>query len=37
MCGIFGVWNRDGQPVDLVKMQSAVSDLYHRGPDDEVT
>jgi len=35
MCGIFGVWNRDGQPVDLVKMQSAVSDLYHRGPDDE--
>jgi asparagine synthase (glutamine-hydrolysing) len=35
MCGIFGIWHRDGRPVDLVAVQRAVTTLRHRGPDDE--
>lgn len=35
MCGIFGIWNLDGKPVDLKAVQRAVNTLSHRGPDDE--
>lgn len=35
MCGIFGLWQQDGQPVDLAKVQRATNALRHRGPDDE--
>jgi asparagine synthase (glutamine-hydrolysing) len=35
MCGIFGVWHRDGKPVDLTAVQYATTTLRHRGPDDE--
>jgi asparagine synthase (glutamine-hydrolysing) len=35
MCGIFGVWHRDRQPVDLTAVQYATTILRHRGPDDE--
>lgn len=35
MCGIFGVFNRDGEPVarELIEKMSSV--LQHRGPDGE--
>lgn len=35
MCGIYGIWHRDGQPVDLTALRTATSRLRHRGPDDE--
>ena len=35
MCGIFGLWQRDGQPVDRVALARATGGLRHRGPDDE--
>ena len=35
MCGIFGIWNRDGKPLDLARLQQATTRLRHRGPDDE--
>jgi len=35
MCGIFGIWHRDGKPVDLTAVQIATNRLRHRGPDDE--
>lgn len=34
MCGIFGVINFDGKPVDKEKVLSARDILAHRGPDD---
>lgn len=34
MCGIFGVINFNGQPVDKEKVLSARDVLAHRGPDD---
>lgn len=34
MCGIFGVINFSGQPVDKEKILSARDVLAHRGPDD---
>ncbi len=34
MCGIFGVINFDGHPVDNEKVLSARDILAHRGPDD---
>lgn len=34
MCGIFGVINFDGQPVDKERVLSARDILAHRGPDD---
>lgn len=34
MCGIFGVINFNGQPVDKEKVLSARDILTHRGPDD---
>src|SRR5947208_3605985 len=35
MCGIFGVWNFDGKPLDLSAVRNATTSLRHRGPDDE--
>jgi asparagine synthase (glutamine-hydrolysing) len=35
MCGIFGVWNLDGRPVDTQSVVAATTAIYHRGPDDE--
>lgn len=35
MCGIFGVINLDGRPVDTEKVQKTKDLLMHRGPDDE--
>ncbi len=34
MCGIFGVINFDGRPVDKEMVLSARDVLAHRGPDD---
>ncbi|UCF38708.1 MAG: asparagine synthase (glutamine-hydrolyzing) [Acidobacteriota bacterium] len=33
MCGIAGIWNRDGQPVSSALLQRMSSSLAHRGPD----
>lgn len=35
MCGLVAQWNRDGHPVDLDALRSAVVSMGHRGPDDE--
>ena len=35
MCGIFGIWQRDGEQLNLSSVQRSVSLLRHRGPDDE--
>ncbi len=35
MCGIFGLWHRDGSPIDLQALKKATLILRHRGPDDE--
>ena len=35
MCGIYGIWNRDGRSVDLGALCRATTMLRHRGPDDE--
>jgi asparagine synthase (glutamine-hydrolysing) len=34
MCGIVGVWNLDGAPVDAREVQRMRDVLTHRGPDD---
>ena len=35
MCGIYGIWNFDGAPVDSVTLGTMGDSLRHRGPDDE--
>lgn len=35
MCGIFGIWQRDKNPIDLQSLKAATTTLRHRGPDDE--
>lgn len=35
MCGIYGIWNRDGAPLDLFALGRATDSIRHRGPDDE--
>ena len=35
MCGIFGIWQRGGEQVDLDALRRATNSLRHRGPDDE--
>lgn len=37
MCGIFGVWNPDGRPVDELAVDRSRDTLYNRGPDDAGT
>ena len=34
VCGICGIWNHDGRPVEPKALASATKALYHRGPDD---
>jgi len=34
MCGITGIYNLDGKPVDHVLLKSMTDCLKHRGPDD---
>ena|ERR1700730_1113953 len=33
MCGIAGIWNRDGGPVDRATLGLMLDSLAHRGPD----
>ena len=35
MCGIFGVLNFDGRPVERTALQAMAKASVHRGPDDE--
>src|SRR5687768_13635258 len=35
MCGILGIWNLDGAPVDLRSLRLGTDAIRHRGPDDE--
>lgn len=35
MCGIFGILNLDGRPVELSALQAMARATLHRGPDDE--
>jgi asparagine synthase (glutamine-hydrolysing) len=35
MCGIAGLYNRDGRPVDLGLLEAMTQALAHRGPDGE--
>src|SRR4051794_1881715 len=35
MCGIAGVWNRSGQPVDAGMLDAMGRALRHRGPDGQ--
>jgi asparagine synthase (glutamine-hydrolysing) len=35
MCGIFGTWQLDGRPLDLLRFRRATDAMRHRGPDDE--
>ncbi len=37
MCGIAGLWHRDGKPVDRVLLDRMTDSLEHRGPDDRGT
>ena len=35
MCGIAGIFNRDGKPVSSVELEAMARVQAHRGPDDE--
>src|SRR5258706_16124705 len=35
MCGIFGLWQTDGNGLDCAELIRATTALRHRGPDDE--
>lgn len=35
MCGIAGVWRRDGLPVNQIHLQAMAAAMQHRGPDGE--
>ena len=37
MCGIAGVWHRDGEPVDPARLLAMTDTLEHRGRDDQGT
>lgn len=37
MCGIVGLWHRDGKPVDRVLLDRMTDSLEYRGPDDRGT
>jgi asparagine synthase (glutamine-hydrolysing) len=34
MCGIAGIWQRNGAPVDRARLARMAETLVHRGPDD---
>lgn len=35
MCGIFGVWNVDQEPIEHSSLMRSLNSIRHRGPDDE--
>ncbi|MBI3978181.1 MAG: asparagine synthase (glutamine-hydrolyzing) [Chloroflexi bacterium] len=35
MCGIVGIWHRDGAPVDGAILEAMCRAIAHRGPDDQ--
>lgn len=35
MCGICGIWHRDGQPVEPTRVRAMALRIRHRGPDGE--
>lgn len=35
MCGISGIYNYRGEPVDEQLLRSMLTSMYHRGPDNE--
>src|SRR5215510_8330850 len=35
MCGIAGLWNVDGRPVDVDLLRAMTSAVSHRGPDGD--
>ena len=35
MCGIAGIWQLDGRPVERATIERFVAALAHRGPDGE--
>ena len=35
MCGIVGLWNRDGAPVSPIELRRFTDQLAHRGPDGD--
>ena len=37
MCGINGIWHKDGRPVDAALLDKMTDSLSHRGPDDRGT
>lgn len=34
MCGIAGIWNRNGEPIDVRALDVMACSMRHRGPDD---
>ena len=37
MCGIVGIWNRQGLPIDVYELDRFTDSLAHRGPDGRGT
>lgn len=35
MCGIAGIYNTGGEPIDKVRLEKMTNIIRHRGPDDE--
>lgn len=35
MCGISGIYNTHGEPVNVHTLRAMLTSIYHRGPDDE--
>lgn len=35
MCGIAGIFNTNGEPVDKLRLEKMTRIIHHRGPDDE--
>ncbi|MCC6752447.1 MAG: asparagine synthase (glutamine-hydrolyzing) [Saprospiraceae bacterium] len=35
MCGLAGIFDPDGKPVDLKQLRAMTAQIRHRGPDDE--
>lgn len=35
MCGIFGIYNRNGESINVDRLQMATNRLRHRGPNNE--
>ena len=36
MCGIAGIWNKNGKPVDENHLKLMSSMMKHRGPDAQI-